>query len=200
MSDEKDVHLWCDPASPWGWVTYQWLSLLEGAGVVNLEFHPMSLKTLNRDVSVPDFVSSLIDRSHTYALALSIVRHGFGNDATKRFYEAICGQIHDRNSQDDPESLVFSWFESQDIGYSSLDLYSRQSEDALASEHNARSVDGSTETGTPTLRVGDSCFVGPVISRVPDISEARSMFTAIIDLAEADSFEGISTFRSEWPV
>ncbi|WP_284782421.1 disulfide bond formation protein DsbA [Corynebacterium rhinophilum] len=64
--------------------------------------------------------------------------------------------------------------------------------------HNGISSVGD-EVGTPVIKLGDTAFFGPVITRVPKGEEAGELFDASVRLAQSPYFFEIKRSRTEMP-
>lgn len=64
--------------------------------------------------------------------------------------------------------------------------------------HNGISSVGD-EVGTPVIKLGDTAFFGPVITRVPKGEEAGELFDASVRLAQFPYFFELKRSRTEMP-
>lgn len=71
--------------------------------------------------------------------------------------------------------------------------------EALRAFHQ-QAMDGvGDEVGTPVIKLGDSAFFGPVITRVPTGEEAGELFDASVRLAQFPYFFELKRTRTESP-
>ena len=66
--------------------------------------------------------------------------------------------------------------------------------------HNSAMAEVGDDVGTPVVKLGDTAFFGPVITRVPVGEEAGKLFDAAIGLASYPYFFEIKRSRTERPV
>ena len=64
--------------------------------------------------------------------------------------------------------------------------------------HNGISSVGD-EVGTPVIKLGDTAFFGPVITRIPTGEEAGELFDASLRLAQYPYFFELKRSRTEMP-
>lgn len=69
----------------------------------------------------------------------------------------------------------------------------------LRAFHNAGISEVGDEVGTPVVKLGDTAFFGPVITRIPEGEEAGEIFDAAVRLAQYPYFFEIKRTRTESP-
>ena len=72
-------------------------------------------------------------------------------------------------------------------------------DDKLREFHNAAINEVGDEAGTPVVKLGDTAFFGPVITRVPEGEEAGEIFDASVRLAQYPYFFELKRTRTEMP-
>ena len=72
-------------------------------------------------------------------------------------------------------------------------------DEALRAFHNEAIASVGDDVGTPVIKLGDTAFFGPVITRIPTGEEAGEIFDAAVRLAQYPYFFEIKRSRTENP-
>lgn len=198
------VQFWFDVTCPFAWQTSRWIKEVEKVRDITVEWIPMSLSVLNdgRDLD-PGYMSAMeaawgparvftrvaleepgaVDGLYT---AMGTIIHA-GKESGKKGFGAYDGVIE--------QAL-------KDAGLSSIyatAANSEQVDEKLREFHDAAMESVGDDVGTPVLKLGDTAFFGPVITRVPEGEEAGELYDAAVRLAQFPYFFELKRSRTENP-
>ncbi|QDZ43123.1 DsbA family protein [Corynebacterium sp. sy039] len=202
MSNE--VTFWFDVSCPFCWVTSRWIKEVEQVRDIKVQWVPMSLSVLNegRDLDPaymdkmkanwgPARVFAAIATEHPEKLDELYTDLGTrihpGGQGAKAGYDAYDELIS--------ESLVAVGLDS---AYAQV-AHTQQWDEQLRKYHSTAMDAVGDEVGTPVVKMGDTAFFGPVITRIPRGEEAGKLFDAAVQLASYPYFFEIKRSRSESP-
>lgn len=200
----KTVKFWFDCTCPFAWVTSRWMKEVEKVRDIKVEFEPMSLSVLNdgRDLDPaymeamkaawgPARVAAKIaleapDRIDAYYTAMGTLIHGHGNGHRQGFgaYDDLIVQA----LADAALPAAFACVANTD-----------EVDEQLRVFHNNAICEVGNEVGTPVVKLGDTAFFGPVMTRIPRGEEAGEIFDASVRLAQYPYFFEIKRTRTESP-
>ena len=193
----QTVKFWFDPACPFAWITSRWITEVEKARDIKVDFNVISLGVLNEDKQ--DQNDPETKALWQGARTAHLVRERHGADKVAEFYTAAGTRIHnegygvERYGDALPEAL-------NEIGVSDVDEILDEStkdthNDALRdSTKEALSLVGD-DVGTPIIVVGDHGFFGPVLTRIPRGEEAGKLWDGFVILAEYPAFAELKRAR-----
>lgn len=198
------VKFWFDASCPFAWATSRWIKEVEKVRDIAVEFEPMSLSVLNdgRDLD-PEYMEMMeanwgparvfakvkteqpekVDELYT---AMGTLIHAKGNGGKKGDggYDKIIAQ-----------ALEQVGLPADFAGVAHTEEYDEKLREY---HHNGISSVGD-EVGTPVIKLGDTAFFGPVITRVPKGEEAGELFDASVRLAQFPYFFELKRSRTEMP-
>lgn len=198
------VKFWFDASCPFAWATSRWIKEVEKVRDIAVEFEPMSLSVLNdgRDLD-PEYMEMMeanwgparvfakvkteqpekVDELYT---AMGTLIHAKGNGGKKGDggYDEIIAQ-----------ALEQVGLPADFAGVAHTEEYDEKLREY---HHNGISSVGD-EVGTPVIKLGDTAFFGPVITRVPKGEEAGELFDASVRLAQFPYFFELKRSRTEMP-
>ncbi|MCG7232901.1 DsbA family protein [Corynebacterium sp. ACRQM] len=198
------VKFWFDASCPFAWATSRWIKEVEKVRDITVEFEPMSLSVLNdgRDLD-PEYMEMMeanwgparvfakvkteqpekVDELYT---AMGTLIHAKGNGGKKRDggYDEIIAQALEQVGLP--------------ADFAEVARTEEYDEKLREYHHNGISSVGD-EVGTPVIKLGDTAFFGPVITRVPTGEEAGELFDASVRLAQFPYFFELKRSRTEMP-
>ncbi len=200
----ETVKFWFDCTCPFAWATSRWIKEVEKVRDITVEFEPMSLSVLNdgRDLDPgymemmkaawgPARVAAKValdapEKVDAYYTAMGSLIHGQGNGGRKGF-----GAYADIIEQALADAALPAEFASV--------ANTEDVDEQLRTFHNNGISEVGDEVGTPVVKLGDTAFFGPVITRIPTGEEAGEIFDAAVRLAQYPYFFEIKRTRTEAP-
>lgn len=200
----ESVKFWFDCTCPFAWATSRWIKEVEKVRDIEVTFEPMSLSVLNdgRDLDPgymemmkanwgPARVAAKVaieapEKVDAYYTAMGTLIHGKGQGGKKGYgaYDEIIAQaLSDAGLPAEFASVANT----------------EEVDEHLRAFHNAGISEVGDEVGTPVVKLGDTAFFGPVITRIPEGEEADEIFDAAVRLAQYPYFFEIKRTRTESP-
>ncbi|HAT1548700.1 TPA: DsbA family protein [Corynebacterium striatum] len=200
----ETVKFWFDCTCPFAWATSRWIKEVEKVRDIEVTFEPMSLSVLNdgRDLDPgymemmkanwgPARVAAKVaieapEKVDAYYTTMGTLIHGKGQGGKKGYgaYDEIIAQaLSDAGLPTEFASVANT----------------EEVDEQLRAFHNAGISEVGDEVGTPVVKLGDTAFFGPVITRIPEGEEAGEIFDAAVRLAQYPYFFEIKRTRTESP-
>lgn len=204
----QKVTFWFDATCPFAWQTSRWIKEVEKVRDIEVEFRPMSLGVLNegREELPEDYKKHMLDTWIPARVAAAVATTE--PDKVDAYYTAVGTRIHRdgalRDAAGKPEAIA--GFVREALAKIGADeSYAEQAlgdawDDALRAFHAEPMKEVGDEVGTPVIKLGDTAFFGPVITRVPVGEEAGEIFDASLRLAQYPYFFELKRSRTEAPV
>ncbi len=200
----EQVKFWFDVSCPYAWATSRWIKEVEKIRDIEVEFIPMSLAVLNdgRDLDpaymekmkanwgparvfakVKDEQPEKVDELYT---VMGTMIHSEGNGGKEGFggYDEIIAAALDKVGLDASLSEVAN---------------TEDADEKLRAFHQGAMDAVGDEVGTPVVKLGDTAFFGPVITRIPEGEDAGKLFDASVTLAGFPYFFELKRSRTESP-
>ena len=200
----QQVKFWFDVSCPFAWATSRWIKEAEKVRDIEVTFVPMSLAVLNegRDLD-PAYLEAMeanwgparvfarvatqepakVDELYT---AMGALVHVDGNAGKKGYgaYDEVITQALDQAGLDAAYAEVANTTDADE----ELKRFHQEGIDSVGED-----------VGTPVVKLGETAFFGPVITRIPRGEEAGELFDAAVKLAEFPYFFEIKRTRTEMP-
>lgn len=194
----QTVKFWFDPACPFAWITSRWISEVEQARGINVDFQVISLGVLNEEHE--DQEDPQTQSKWQGARAAIAVRQRHGADKVAEFYTAAGTRIHNEGygleRYDAALSEALEEIGVEDAAEILEESKTSSCDDALReSTKNALSLVGN-DVGTPIIAIGDSAFFGPVMTRIPRGEEAGKLWDGFAALVEYPYFYELKRART----
>jgi hypothetical protein len=182
------IDLCVDPCCPFAWIACEWLAEVHQHRALRLGLHLMSLAMLNEHRSIsPDYRRLL---AHTWGparvAAAAVQQHG----PLAALYEAMARRIfaradHYQVIREDLESVSLDALSEVGLPERLADAVNSDAYDSpLRTSHDAALAPmGGGGVGTPIIHTGAGAFFGPVMTGVPQGSEALRVFDGLLLLA-----------------
>lgn len=198
------VKFWFDASCPFAWATSRWIKEVEKVRDITVEFEPMSLSVLNdgRDLD-PEYME-MMEANWGPARVFAKVKTE-QPEKVDELYTAMGTLIHAKGNGGKKgdggyDEIIAQALEQVDLPADFAEVAHTEEYDEKLREyhHNGISSVGD-EVGTPVIKLGDTAFFGPVITRVPKGEEAGELFDASVRLAQFPYFFELKRSRTEMP-
>ena len=198
------VKFWFDASCPFAWATSRWIKEVEKVRDITVEFEPMSLSVLNdgRDLD-PEYME-MMEANWGPARVFAKVKSE-QPEKVDELYTAMGTLIHAKGNGGKKgdggyDEIIAQALEQVGLPADFAEVARTEEYDEKLREyhHNGISSVGD-EVGTPVIKLGDTAFFGPVITRVPTGEEAGELFDASVRLAQFPYFFELKRSRTEMP-
>lgn len=198
------VKFWFDASCPFAWATSRWIKEVEKVRDIAVEFEPMSLSVLNdgRDLD-PEYME-MMEANWGPARVFAKVKTE-QPEKVDELYTAMGTLIHAKGNGGKKgdggyDEIIAQALEQVGLPADFAEVAHTEEYDEKLREyhHNGISSVGD-EVGTPVIKLGDTAFFGPVITRVPKGEEAGELFDASVRLAQFPYFFELKRSRTEMP-
>ncbi len=208
-----DLDFYFDPVCPFAWMTSKWVRTVASQRNYQVEWRFISLRMVNAEVDYDSHFPPGYERGHTAGLELlrvaAALRSTHGAEAVGRLYAEYGAEIFDsepgRREELNRDSVAFvtpilaQLGLPTDLAESALDT--SFDPEIRAETDRALSLTG-RDVGTPILHFeppeGTALF-GPVISRLPDPSEAIALWEHVVALSRFGGFAELKRSLRETP-
>ena len=208
-----DIEFFWDPVCPFAWITSRWVEQVAAQRDFTVDWRFISLRLINKDKDYATEFPPEYEFGHTAGLRMlrvaAAIRHELGRDAVGPLVTAYGQSYWDlpkgsgmRNRLSTTAHVV-EVLRAANLPERFVDSLDDTSWDELldAESELALSRTG-RDVGTPiiTFQPPDGVsFFGPVISRVPDASEAGALWDAVTTLAGFPGFAEMKRSMRERP-
>lgn len=198
------VKFWFDASCPFAWATSRWIKEVEKVRDIAVELEPMSLSVLNdgRDLD-PEYME-MMEANWGPARVFAKVKTE-QPEKVDELYTAMGTLIHAKGNGGKKgdggyDKIIAQALEQVGLPADFAEVAHTEEYDEKLREyhHNGISSVGD-EVGTPVIKLGDTAFFGPVITRVPKGEEAGELFDASVRLAQFPYFFELKRSRTEMP-
>jgi len=182
---------------PFAWITSRWMLEVEQVRDVKTEWHVMSLAVLNEDRDIPDSYREFLKDAWGPVRVLIAAEQQHGNEALLPLYTAMGNRIH-KEKQEITRLMVDSALQEAGLPTELGKLMEDDSldEDVRKSHGQAIALVGD-DVGTPTIRVGDNAFFGPVISTIPRGEDAGRLWDGVLAVSGYPYFYELKRSRTQ---
>ena len=200
----QSVKFWFDVTCPFAWATSRWVKEVEKVRDITVEFVPMSLAVLNDGRDLPEEYTNMMQAAWGPARV-------FAKVATEEpakvdaLYTIMGNKVHGEEQGGKTGYGAYDELIKEALAEAGLDASyaevanTEDADEALRAFHNEGINSVGDEVGTPVLKLGDTAFFGPVITRIPTGEEAGEIFDAAFRLAQYPYFFEIKRSRTENP-
>ncbi|KQR99567.1 hypothetical protein ASG12_01805 [Williamsia sp. Leaf354] len=209
-----DINFYFDPVCPFAWMTSKWVRMVQRERDYSVEWRFISLRLLNSHIDYDAHFPPEYEAGHTAGLRLlraaSSVREQYGREGVTALYATLGDHIFDSDPVpgEDPghrgtrEFLapILDELGMSDAHLDALDDAGRDAE-IQAETDEALALTGK-DVGTPIIHFRPPegvAFFGPVISRLPDPSEAAELWDHVVGLARFPGFAELKRSLREMP-
>jgi mycothiol-dependent nitroreductase-like protein len=191
MSAERTrVDLYADPCCPFAWIAYRWLVEMSRHRGIDLRLHLMSLAILNQSRDITDGYWRLLEHTWAPVRVAAATQQQHGYPALVALYRALGRRIFVTGQDHYP---VIRQHLPQVIGEALAefglpgDLANAASvttfDSILKASHDAGMAPVGDGVGTPVIHLCGNAFFGPVMTAVPDQTDAVRVFDGLRLLA-----------------
>lgn len=198
------VKFWFDASCPFAWATSRWIKEVEKVRDIAVEFEPMSLSVLNdgRDLD-PEYME-MMEANWGPSRVFAKVKTE-QPEKVDELYTAMGTLIHAKGNGGKKGDGGYDEFIAQALEQVGLPAdfaevaHTEEYDEKLREYHHNGISSVGDEVGTPVIKLGDTAFFGPVITRVPKGEEAGELFDASVRLAQFPYFFELKRSRTEMP-
>ncbi|HAT6582814.1 TPA: DsbA family protein [Corynebacterium striatum] len=200
----ETVKFWFDCTCPFAWATSRWIKEVEKVRDIEVTFEPMSLSVLNdgRDLD-PGYMAMMKANWGPARVAAKVAIEA--PEKVDAYYTAMGTLIHGKGQGGKKGYGAYDELIAQALSDAGLPTEfasvanTEEVDEQLRAFHNAGISEVGDEVGTPVVKLGDTAFFGPVITRIPEGEEAGEIFDAAVRLAQYPYFFEIKRTRTESP-
>ncbi|WJZ03427.1 DSBA-like thioredoxin domain protein [Corynebacterium freiburgense] len=200
------VIFWFDVTCPYCWITSRWIKEVEQVRDITVEWRPMSLSVLNHGRDIPGDYMRMMEAAWAPARVVAAVAVKDGLEALDALYTALGTKIH--NQGHGPKFTKNGYHEIIQESLAEVGLPAERFDAATSTTfdgqlrdfHNEAMEAVGDDVGTPVLKLGETAFFGPVLTRIPRGEEAGKLFDAAFQLAGYPHFFELKRSRTERPV
>ena len=200
----QSVKFWFDVTCPFAWATSRWIKEVEKVRDIEVEFVPMSLGVLNEGRDLPEDYAEKMKAAWGPA---RVFAKGATEEPTQvdELYTVLGTKLHAEEQGGKAgygayDELIKEALAEVGVDASYAEVANTEDVDEeLRAFHNQAIDSVGDEVGTPVVKMGDTAFFGPVITRIPTGEEAGEIFDAAFRLAQYPYFFEIKRSRSESP-
>lgn len=200
----QSVKFWFDVTCPFAWATSRWMKEAEKVRDITVEFVPMSLAVLNDGRDLPENYTNMMKAAWGPARVFAKVATDEPNKVDE-LYTIMGNKVHGEEQGGKTGYGAYDELIKEALADAGLDASyaevanSEDADEALRAFHNEGINSVGDEVGTPVIKLGDTAFFGPVITRIPTGEEAGEIFDAAVRLSEYPYFFEIKRSRTEMP-
>nr|WP_120491204.1 DsbA family protein [Corynebacterium lactis] len=198
------VQFWFDVSCPFCWQTSRWMKEVEKVRDIDIEWIPMSLSVLNEGRDIPEGYAKAMEANWGPARVFAKVK-AEAPEKVDALYTAMGILVHPGGqggkkgygAYDEviAEALAQVGLPAEYAEVANTDAV----DEALRAYHATAMAEVGDDVGTPVVKLGDTAFFGPVITRVPTGEEAGEIFDAAVRLAAYPHFFELKRSRTEDP-
>ncbi|SDR75223.1 DsbA family protein [Corynebacterium timonense] len=200
----EKVTFWFDAACPFCWQTSRWIKEVEKVRDIEVEWVPMSLSVLNEGADVPEDYAEAMEANWGPARVFAKVKQE-KPEAVDNLYTIMGTAIHPghngaRKGYGAYDDIIAASLEEAGLPATYAEVANSEEADDLLRGYHATAMDAvGDDVGTPVLKLGDTAFFGPVITRVLTGEEAGKLFDASVGVASYPYFFELKRSRTEAP-
>jgi hypothetical protein len=171
---------------------------------ITVEFVPMSLAVLNDGRDLPENYTNMMKAAWGPARVFAKVATDEPNKVDE-LYTIMGNKVHGEEQGGKTGYGAYDELIKEALAEAGLDASyaevanTEDADEALRAFHNEGINSVGDEVGTPVIKLGDTAFFGPVITRIPTGEEAGEIFDAAVRLSEYPYFFEIKRSRTEMP-
>ncbi|MDN8595586.1 MULTISPECIES: DsbA family protein [unclassified Corynebacterium] len=200
----EQVTFWFDVACPFCWQTSRWMKEVEKVRDVNIEWIPMSLSVLNDGADIPADYAKAMEANWGPARVFAKVK-AEAPEKVDELYTAMGTLVHPggeggKKGYGAYDEIIAKALDEVGLDASFADVANTEEYDEKLRGYHQGAMDAvGDEVGTPVIKLGDTAFFGPVITRVPEGEEAGKLFDHAVGLADFPYFFELKRSRTEAP-
>ncbi len=200
----ENVTFYFDASCPFAWQTSRWIKEVEKVRDIEVEWVPMSLAVLNDGRDIPADYASMMEANWGPARVFAKVKCD-EPEKVDELYTAMGEMIHaggegGKKGYGAYDAIIAAALEKVGLPAAFAEVANTDAEDDLLRGFHQQAMDAvGDEVGTPVVKLGDTAFFGPVITRVPEGEAAGELFDHAVGLASFPYFFELKRSRTEMP-
>lgn len=200
----EHVTFWFDTTCPFCWQTSRWIKEVEKVRDIEVEWVPMSLAVLNDGRDLPEDYLAAMEAAWGPARVFAKVKQEHPEKIAE-LYTAMGTKIHTEGQGGKQgagayNDIIAAALDEVGVPGTCAEVADTTDADDLLRGYHASAMDAvGDDVGTPVLKLGDTAFFGPVITRVPTGEEAGKLFDASVTLSAFPYFFELKRSRTESP-
>lgn len=200
----EKVTFYFDVSCPFAWQTSRWMKEVEKVRDVDIEWTPMSLAVLNDGRDLPADYAQMMEANWGPARVFAKVKQE-APEKVDELYTVMGTKVHaegqgGKKGYGAYDEIIAKALEEVGLDASFADVANTEEYDEQLRSYHQGAMDAvGDEVGTPVIKLGDTAFFGPVITRVPEGEEAGKLFDHAVGLAEFPYFFELKRSRTEAP-
>ncbi len=200
----QSVTFWFDVSCPFCWLTSRWIKEVEKVRDIEVEWVPMSLSVLNQGRDLPEAYARKMEANWGPARVFTKVKEE-ALEKIDELYTMMGTMIHTEGEGGKEgygayDEIIGAALDACDLPPQFADVANSEAVDEQLRAYHQQAMDNvGDEVGTPVVKLGDTAFFGPVITRVPTGEEAGKLFDASVSLASYPYFFELKRSRTEDP-
>ena len=200
----QSVTFWFDVSCPFCWLTSRWIKEVEKVRDIEVEWVPMSLSVLNQGRDLPEAYARKMEANWGPARVFTKVKEE-APEKIDELYTMMGTMIHTEGEGGKEgygayDEIIGAALDACDLPPQFADVANSEAVDEQLRAYHQQAMDNvGDEVGTPVVKLGDTAFFGPVITRVPTGEEAGKLFDASVSLASYPYFFELKRSRTEDP-
>ncbi len=200
----QSVTFWFDVSCPFCWLTSRWIKEVEKVRDIEVEWVPMSLSVLNQGRDLPEAYARKMEANWGPARVFTKVKEE-APEKIDALYTMMGTMIHTEGEGGKEgygayDEIIGAALDACDLPPQLADVANSEAVDEQLRAYHQQAMDNvGDEVGTPVVKLGDTAFFGPVITRVPTGEEAGTLFDASVSLASYPHFFELKRSRTEDP-
>lgn len=200
----QSVTFWFDVSCPFCWLTSRWIKEVEKVRDIEVEWVPMSLSVLNQGRDLPEAYARKMEANWGPARVFTKVKQE-APEKIDALYTMMGTMIHTESEGSKEgygayDEIIGAALDACDLPPQFADVANSEVVDEQLRAYHQQAMDNvGDEVGTPVVKLGDTAFFGPVITRVPTGEEAGTLFDASVSLASYPHFFELKRSRTEDP-
>ena len=204
MGNRKHVTFYFDVSCPFCWQTSRWMKEVERVRDIEVEWIPMSLSVLNEGRDLPEDYVKAMEASWGPARVFAKVKDE-APEKVDELYTVMGTLVHPgkqggKQGYGAYDAVIAEALHKVGLDASFAEVANSESYDERLRFYHASAMDEvGDEVGTPVVKLEETAFFGPVITRVPTGEEAGEIFDAAVRLAQYPYFFEIKRSRTENP-
>lgn len=198
------VTFWFDVSCPFCWLTSRWVKEVEKVRDIEVDWVPMSLSVLNEGRDIPQWYARKMEANWGPARVFTKVKQDFP-EKVDELYTAMGTLVHPgreggKEGFGGYDSVIERALAQVGLPAELAAAANTDANDAALRAFHQQAMDEvGDDVGTPIMKIGETAFFGPVITKLPTGEEAGKLFDASLALAEYPHFFELKRSRTENP-
>ncbi|OEX92094.1 DsbA family protein [Corynebacterium sp. Marseille-P4321] len=203
-ANREKVTFYFDVSCPFCWQTSRWMKEVEKVRDIEVEWVPMSLAVLNDGRDLPDDYAAMMEANWGPARVFAKVKEQ-EPEKVDELYTVMGEMVHPggeggKKGYGAYDDIIAKALDKVGLPAAFAEVANTSDEDDLLRGFHAQAMEAvGDEVGTPVVKLGETAFFGPVITRVPEGEDAGKLFDHAVGLAQFDYFFELKRSRTEDP-